>query len=130
MELMTCWAIWGTSKIRPRLGEVGVGVVDRDGLLGCLDMGAGLGEGERLDAVLGQVSGGEVGADLEAVVPDGEQEVRSLPDQLLQGEVVGGDLVYLFEPGGELGGKDCSTIHTPKIKFNIYYDCRKLLGTP
>ncbi len=77
-----------------------------DGLLRCrLDVGAGLGQRQRLDAVGGQVGRGEVGADLKAVVPPREEEVGVLRDQLLQGEVAGGDLVdrLLDEPGRELG---------------------------
>ena len=96
MESMTCWARLGDVEDLAQVGEILVGVIDAetDCLVAC-DVGARLGEGQGLDAVLGQVVGGEGGADLEAVVPAGEEEVGVEADQLLQGEVVGGDLADL-----------------------------------
>jgi hypothetical protein len=39
-------------------------------------MGSRFSEGERLDAELGEARRGEIGPDLQAVVPTGEEEVR------------------------------------------------------
>src|SRR5580692_6763097 len=52
--------------------QVLVGVVDADRVRARLYTGAGFGQGEGLDAELGQALRGEVGAGLQAVVPAGE----------------------------------------------------------
>ena len=103
MALITCRARARTLKIAPRLRQVLVGVVDADRVRAGLDVDAGLGQDEGLDAELGQALRREVGAGLQAVVPPGEQEVRVQADQFLQGEVVGRDVAHLVETGQVLG---------------------------
>ena len=69
-----------------------------------LHMRTGLGEGQRVDVVLGQIGRGEVGSHLESVVPPGEQEVRAQTDELLEREVVRRYVPHLMEGGQVAAG--------------------------